>query len=263
MTASTPHAGHLLGVAAGADGGHDHHPGVLQLPDQRLLGRQGERRHPHLFPDQQLDPVADVGLVGAQVDAERLRRCASLTSAMTAAELGERHGGGGQDAEPAGLGRGRHQPRPGHPAHAGLHDRVVDADQVAQPGVQRRVVRHALDLAGCGPRRGRARCAARPAPRRSAAGSRAPRRGRPARSPVAATTSSTVTPGWTDRSRMRWSGVSKSSTPRLVTTRRISWWAATNPPTAGGPAVADPDTMSTSSRTPAASGWAPSSWSGG
>ncbi len=37
--------------------------------------------------------------------------------------------------------------------------------------------------------------------------------------PVAATISSTVTPGCTECSRMEWSGVSKSSTPRLVTTR--------------------------------------------
>ena len=40
---------------------------------------------------------------------------------------------------------------------------------------------------------------------------------------MAARTSSTVTPGWTEASRMTLSGVLKSKTPRFETTNRISW----------------------------------------
>ncbi len=40
--------------------------------------------------------------------------------------------------EPAGLGGGRHQPGAGHPSHTGLHDGVLDADQLAEPGSERR-----------------------------------------------------------------------------------------------------------------------------
>ena len=41
--------------------------------------------------------------------------------------------------------------------------------------------------------------------------------------PVLAMTSVTLTPGCTDTSRIAWSGERKSSTARLVTTRRSSW----------------------------------------
>ena len=42
---------HLLGVALGADRRHDEHAAVVQLPDQRLLGRLGEARHLHALVD--------------------------------------------------------------------------------------------------------------------------------------------------------------------------------------------------------------------
>ena len=43
--------------------------------------------------------------------------------------------------------------------------------------------------------------------------------------PVATTTSSTLTPGCTERRRIERSGVSKSNTPRFETTTLISWKA--------------------------------------
>ena len=45
--------------------------------------------------------------------------------------------------------------------------------------------------------------------------------------------------GARERSRIRWSGVSKSNTPRLDTTRRISWKRAAAGAERGGPVVAD------------------------
>ena len=63
--------------------------------------------------------------------------------------------------------------------------------------------------------------------------------------PVAATTSSTVTPGWTDSSRIRWEPGSQSNEARLDTTRRSRMYRV-----AAGPALAalshpTPATMST------------------
>ena len=61
--------------------------------------------------------------------------------------------------------------------------------------------------------------------------------------PVAATTSSTVTPGCTDRSRIRWSGVAKSNVPRFDTTRRTSKYRA-------GPSGPSPSAAARSQPTP-------------
>jgi hypothetical protein len=62
---------------------------------------------------------------------------------------------------------------------------------------------------------------------------------------VAATTASTVTPGCRDRIRMAWSGVSKSKTPRLEITRRISWYCDAVGPAAAARSYPTPDTQST------------------
>ena len=65
--------------------------------------------------------------------------------------------------------------------------------------------------------------------------------------PVAATISSTVTPGWTDRIRITLSGVSKSKTPRLETTWRISWNRLAAGPAAAARWYPTPQTTSTCS----------------
>ncbi len=57
--------------------------------------------------------------------------------------------------------------------------------------------------------------------------------------PVASCTSSTVTPGCSERTRMRWSSVSKSNTPRSDTTRRTSKKRAGLGPQGGGPVPPD------------------------
>ena len=90
--------GHLLGVAAGAHGGHGDDAGVLELGDDVAAGRLGERRHRHPLADQQVEAVADVGLIGAQVDPEGLVG-AVLDVADGAPQLGVGHGGRGQDAQ--------------------------------------------------------------------------------------------------------------------------------------------------------------------
>ena len=51
------------------------------------------------------------------------------------------HGRGAEAAEPAGLGHRGDQRGVGHPAHAGQHDRVLDAEHVGEPGLH-------LDLLG-------------------------------------------------------------------------------------------------------------------
>ena len=47
-------------------------------------------------------------------------------------QLGQGHGGRGQQAQPTGGGGGRHQPGSGHPAHAGLNDGIANADPGAE-----------------------------------------------------------------------------------------------------------------------------------
>ena len=123
-----------------------------------------------------------------------------LTSAIAVRSCADVHGGAGEDAEPAGLGGGRGEPGTRHPAHAGLHDRVLDPDQVAEAGVQAGVhqpgtswlrmpvgSRHAMTASS------------------SAVGARVSATSPSITSskPVAATTSSTVTPGCTLTRRMR------------------------------------------------------------
>ena len=134
-------------------------------------------------------------------------RCAPCTSRIAARELVVGHRRRREDPERARV-RGRaDEPRARDPAHAGLHDRHVDAEQVADRRAEASRIRDFLlaqavrvdDLAD--PAQlvvGRAAAYSGTSP--SIASSK----------PVAATTSSTVTPGCTERSRIRWSGVSKS-----------------------------------------------------
>ena len=112
----------------------------------------------------------------------------------------------------------------GHPAHAGLHDRVLDPEQLADAACAGRgvaVTPRTSALRGVvrvdAPRGSAA------ARRRSAAGSRRRRRRPPARSRWPPRPRRPSRRGAPMRRRMRWSGVSKSSVARLVTTRRISW----------------------------------------
>ena len=191
---------HLLGVALGADRRHDEHAAVVQLPDQRLLGRLGEARHLHLLVDEELDAIADVGGVGAQVHAERVGR-ALLDVRDGAAQLTEVHGGAGDEPEAAGGRGGRGEPRARHPAHAGLHDRVLDADQFAEAGVQSSVHGRQPGTSWLrmplGSRRAITSVSSGVGGRVSSTVSASA-----SSKPVAVTTSSTVTPGWTLRSRM-------------------------------------------------------------
>ena len=140
--------GHLLGVAAGADGGHDEQPGLLAAGDQGRVGRLGEAGHPGAGLDHELDALVHVGHVGAQVDAEgavvRLRTSAMAAASSSRVMVAEAR----MPSPPASRGGGD-QAGPGHPAHAGLHQRVAHADPLAQRGVQRRVQRRSAG-AGAG-----------------------------------------------------------------------------------------------------------------
>ena len=239
MTPWTPHSATFSAWRRAPTVGMTTSPPPGSGPPGRV-GRLGEAGHLHPGLDQQRDPVADVGRVGAQVDPERGRRCGSHLGDGRC-QLVQGHGGRGQDAEAAGVGRGRHQPGAGHPAHARLHDRVAHPDQVAERGAQGRVGRRRLR---------------RRAPLSSAPPCRAARgvehladqlellgRGQAGLGHVVGDDEREAggrhdlvdgrRPGWTERRRMAWSGVSKSKTPRLETTRRTSWKRV-----AAGPAAA-------------------------
>ena len=123
--------GDLLRMPRCADGRHDDDAVLLQLRDELGLRRQRERRNLDPVVDEQLAPIAGIAGVSAQVDPERLIR-AALDLEDRLLELGERHRRGGEDAQAAGVGRGRDEPRTGDPAHTGLDDRVPDADEVGQ-----------------------------------------------------------------------------------------------------------------------------------
>ena len=60
----------------------------------------------------------------------------SLTSRIAFSSSSKRHRRAGQDAEAAGVRRTGDQARAGHPAHAGLHDRVPDAGQLGERGAE-------------------------------------------------------------------------------------------------------------------------------
>ena len=121
----------LLGVLGRADRRDHHHARLFQLGDQVRLRRQRERRHLDALADQQVDPVDGVAGVGADVDAERLVR-RGLHLGDRGLQFVERHRRRREDAEAACVGGRRHQPGTGHPAHAGLDDRMLDTDQLGQ-----------------------------------------------------------------------------------------------------------------------------------
>ena len=99
-------------------------PAALQALDELLAGSLGEARDLHLLPDQEIDPLVHVVLIGAEVHAEGLFG-AGLHLAHRLLELLQRHRGGGEDPEPAGRARGGGEARAGDPAHSGLDDRVL------------------------------------------------------------------------------------------------------------------------------------------
>ena len=130
------HLQHLLGVAAGAHGGHHEHAGVVAAGDGVLGRRAGEAHQPHALGHDVGDALVEIRLVGAEVDAEGAIGSALHLGDLLAELLG-RHGDSGEDAEAAGGTRRGRQPGAGDPAHARLHDRQIAADQVAEAGPQR------------------------------------------------------------------------------------------------------------------------------
>ena len=216
-------AGHLLRVARGTDRRDHDDAGVLEPRDQVRLRGQGERRHLHPVPDQELAAFGCVAGVGAQVHPERLVG-ALLHLEDRALQLVVRHRGAGQDAEPAGVGGAGHQARPGDPAHPGLHDGVPHAGQLGERGAQR-AGRSCRGLQGdlLVAETLRVQHLADDDQLVEAGGAGL---GRPCRRwrshPDCSRTSSTVTPGCTDSRRRVSSGPPRSRTPRLVTIRWMS-----------------------------------------
>ena len=208
--------GDLLGVALGADRRHDDaRRASLQLPRSVARSAPGRSTPPSRRSSISRSTRSSTSAASARrFTPNGLVGARPCTSRIAAAQLGRGHRGAGEDAEPAGRARSPTVRRaPGDPAHAGLHDRVLDAEQVADAACagarcissgtswSRRPVR--VDDLADQPR----------APRRSAARrlghvvgdrrarSRWPRRPR-----------RRSRRGARERSRMRWSGVSKSST---------------------------------------------------
>ena len=113
---------HLLGVAASADRRDAQRTGVVDAGDGVLRRRARERHDAHALTDHERDAIFQVGLIGAEVDAER-RVGARLHLAHRGAQLLVGHRDRGEDAEPAGRARGRGEAGARHPAHPRLHDR--------------------------------------------------------------------------------------------------------------------------------------------
>src|SRR5581483_5744417 len=199
-------------MARGADRG-DHHDAVILEPrDQVLLGCQREGGDLDPVPDQQFTAVQRVAGVGAQVDAEgRIRTVLDLDDRLL--EFGQRHGRRRQNAQTSGASGAGDQARAGHPAHAGLHDRVLDPDELGERSTQ-----HLLDhwFGTSRSRRPFGSSISRINMSSPTDGSRVV-----GTSPStwisnadAAWTSSTLTPGCSDSSRTVWSGPPTSYTAR-------------------------------------------------
>ena len=97
--------GHLFGVTPGSDGGHHDQTGRAAPVDEGGVRCLGEAGHPNAVVDHQGHPVADVGDVGAHVDAERGIGLGTHLGDLCG-ELLERHRGRGQDAKATRLGGG-------------------------------------------------------------------------------------------------------------------------------------------------------------
>ena len=115
MTASTPHAATFSAWRRAPTVGITTTPRVLELLHESLARRLGEARDAHALADDQLDPVVDVGLVGAQVHAERLVG-ALLHLVDRGPQLVERHRRRREDAERTRRARGRGEPRARRPS---------------------------------------------------------------------------------------------------------------------------------------------------
>ena len=211
--------------------------------------------------DQQVDAFARVRGVGAQVHPERRGRApAGLPDRGAPARrrtASRRPGCRARRRWPWPRSAAGRRPSPCRSARSGTGSRtgrrcgvcsaIITATSAAR--VSRRVDDRAdqVELGG-GRQRG---CAARrPAP--------------PARSRSRPDTSSTVTPGCTETSRIRWSGVSKSNTPEVADDPAQVVVPARGRAGRGGPVVPDAaDHVDRARRTSAARAGAPSSWSGG
>jgi Thiolase, N-terminal domain len=192
---------HLLGVPAGADRRDGDDPGVAQPADELPRGGPRERGDRHPLRDDQLDPLPGICSFGAQVHPERsVGPLPHLFYCIT--QLCGAHGRRGDDAECAGLRSRRGEPRAGYVPHPGRHDGVADAGQRGQRRADQPGSRGAAGTSAsrrpAGSRRSRIRASS------SGVGSRVTGTspGMASGKPVAAATSLTGTPGWTERSRM-------------------------------------------------------------
>ena len=270
ITASTPQRRDLLGVAPRADRRHHDDARVLERLHQPLARRLGEARDLHALAHHERDAVVDVGLVRAQVHAERVvgaalaprgSPCVSSSKVIVAlARMPRPPAALVADGEPRAR---RPSPSPSARSGARTPNSSVAAAQrrVRHADLLRSRVRDFLlaeAVSGRGPR-GSARYSSGVGARVSGTSS-----GTTSSKPVAATISSTVTPGCTEWSRIVWSGVSKSRTPRLVTTWRM-WWKRAGRAERGGAVVPDAaDDVDLLARTPGSSGsGSSSSWCSG
>ena len=191
----------LLRVAARTHGRHDHDALVLQRLHESFARRLGEARDLHAFAHHQRDALINVGLIGSQVHTERLVR-PGLHRRDRRREFWDAHRGAREDSEAACRARRCGQSCARHPAHTGLHNRVLHPKEFTRSGVQRRVAH------GFGTSLSRRLCGSitmRISSSSSAVGARVSGTslGTTSSNPVAATTSSTVTPGCTECNRIR------------------------------------------------------------
>ncbi len=122
---------HFAGVLGRAHRRDHHGASLFQPGDQLLPWRQCERGNFHALVDHQVYAVVGVGCVRADVDAERPGR-GRLDFAYRVRQFVQRHGRRRENSQTAGVRSRRHQARTGHPAHSGLHHRMLDADQLGQ-----------------------------------------------------------------------------------------------------------------------------------
>ena len=243
ITASTPHAATFSAWRRAPIVGMTTTPASLQLLDQSPR-RAPARSDATCTPSRdQQRRCARRRRAGRRAGSRRTAcRCAPSPRRSPCASWSKRHRAPSEDAEPAGrrlvaaVSRApATQPMPvctiGY-----SHAEAARTSGCAQRRMRSRVRDFASRAGRCGSMTSWIR---RSSSSVGSAASRRRRRGSTSSKPVAATTSSTVTPGCTERSRMRWSGVSKSNTPRLVTTRRISWKRAASRAERGGAVVAD------------------------
>ena len=135
ITASAPQPATFFACLAAPTDGITTTPASLSFAIRSGFGASANDATLHALADQQIDAIDRIARVGADVDAERLVR-RGLHLADRGLQLVERHGCRRQDAQAAGVGCRRHQPRTRHPAHPGLHHRMFDTDQFGQRSAQ-------------------------------------------------------------------------------------------------------------------------------